>query len=94
MVVVQFDAVKSRSFAKAQDDIYNQRSLRCYSEEHSDEESQTEPLPRAVRLLTECFYLRYASNTLMSLSGMVEIPRLQAKREFVMPAKAGIQVDF
>jgi hypothetical protein len=25
---------------------------------------------------------------------MVEIPRLQAKREFVMPAKAGIQVRF
>jgi hypothetical protein len=29
---------------------------------------------------------------LMSLSGIVAIPRLQAKREFVMPAKAGIQV--
>jgi hypothetical protein len=29
----------------------------------------------------------------MSLSGMVEIPRLQAKRELVMPAKAGIQVE-
>jgi hypothetical protein len=28
----------------------------------------------------------------MSLSGMVEIPRHQAKRKFVMPAKAGIQV--
>ena len=28
----------------------------------------------------------------MSLSGMVEIPRLQAKRSFVMPAQAGIQV--
>jgi hypothetical protein len=25
---------------------------------------------------------------------MVEIPRLQAKREFAMPAKAGIQVRF
>jgi hypothetical protein len=30
----------------------------------------------------------------MSLSGMVEIPRLQAKRNFVMPAQAGIQVCF
>ena len=29
---------------------------------------------------------------LMSVSGMVEIPRLQAKRGFVMPADAGIQV--
>ena len=28
---------------------------------------------------------------LMSLSEMVEIPRLQAKRKSVMPAKAGIQ---
>ena len=27
----------------------------------------------------------------MSLSGMVEIPRLQAKRKSVMPTKAGIQ---
>gem|GEM_PF-3103016 len=31
-------------------------------------------------------------NVLMSLSGMVEIPRLQAKRRSVMPAQAGIQV--
>ena len=30
----------------------------------------------------------------MSLSGMVEIPRLQAKRGFVMPAKAGIHLRF
>ena len=30
----------------------------------------------------------------MSPSGMVEIPRLQAKRSFVMPAQAGIQVRF
>ena len=30
----------------------------------------------------------------MSLSGMVEIPRLQVKRGFVMPANAGIQVRF
>jgi hypothetical protein len=29
----------------------------------------------------------------MSLSGIIEMPRLQAKREFVMPAKAGIQVN-
>ena len=29
----------------------------------------------------------------MSLSGMVEIPRRQAKCKFVMPAKAGIQVS-
>jgi len=29
---------------------------------------------------------------LMSLSGMVEIPCLQAKRGFVMPAKAGIHL--
>jgi hypothetical protein len=28
----------------------------------------------------------------MSLSGMVEIPGLQANRKFVMPATAGIQV--
>jgi hypothetical protein len=30
----------------------------------------------------------------MSLSGMVEIPRRQAKRGFVMPAKAGIHLRF
>ena len=30
----------------------------------------------------------------MSLSGMVEIPRLQAKRGFVMPAQAGIHLRF
>ena len=34
------------------------------------------------------------SQYLMSLSGMVEIPRLQAKRGFVMPAKAGIHLRF
>ena len=28
----------------------------------------------------------------MSLSGMVEIPRLEAKRGFVMPAQAGIHL--
>jgi len=28
----------------------------------------------------------------MSLSGMVEIPRLEAKRRFVMPAQAGIHL--
>jgi hypothetical protein len=30
-------------------------------------------------------------SNLMSLSGMVEIPRLEAKRRSVMPAQAGIQ---
>jgi hypothetical protein len=34
----------------------------------------------------------YQFKSLMSLSGMVEIPRLQAKRRFVMPAKAGIHL--
>ena len=33
-----------------------------------------------------------ANNQLRTLSGMVEIPRLQAKRGFVMPAKAGIHL--
>ena len=33
------------------------------------------------------------SDHLMSLSGMVEIPRLQATQKFVMPAEAGIQED-
>jgi hypothetical protein len=28
----------------------------------------------------------------MSLSGMVELPRLEAKRGFVMPAQAGIHL--
>src|SRR5262249_45438269 len=44
-VVVQFDGVKNRSFAKAQDYIYESKVSSCHSEEHSDEESQTEPLP-------------------------------------------------
>jgi len=30
----------------------------------------------------------------MSLSGMVEIPRLQANRGFVMPANTGIHLRF
>ncbi len=34
-----------------------------------------------------------SENLLMSLSGMVEIPRLQAKRKFVMPAKPVLDLD-
>jgi hypothetical protein len=43
-VVVQFDGDKNRSFAKAQDDIYKSTIIAYHSEEHSDEESKTEPL--------------------------------------------------
>ena len=35
-----------------------------------------------------------AESKLKSFSGVVEIPRLQAKRGFVMPAKAGIHLRF
>jgi hypothetical protein len=35
---------------------------------------------------------RRKKDFLMSLSGMVEIPRLEAKRGFVMPAQAGIHL--
>jgi aspartyl-tRNA(Asn)/glutamyl-tRNA(Gln) amidotransferase subunit C len=44
-LMIQFNGIKNRSFAKAQDDIYKSKVFYCHSEEHSDEESQTEPLP-------------------------------------------------
>jgi hypothetical protein len=44
-----------------------------------------------VRGAFEADHADFGVEPLMSLSGMIEIPRLQVKRGFVMPAQSGIQ---